>query len=519
MRLNLDELDARIVPDGNLGDPPTFPISNIAPSSPAYSQYVAEVNGASVQYSSDHQSADFQHMVRVFSANASAHTQAGDAYADYLSTANSAYSSYLVSHTQLYNSVVAVVASSNATLTASINTASSTMIAAVDAVGTTADTALTATLTAMRAAFASADTAYNTASAAAWDAGNIDALDAAYATYIAAIAAAATGENVAVEAAFTGGDTAVTAAMDTLEAAMYTAEAAWTATVTPAYDSYIAADAAIWSQYLATESSAYDGYLLSLNGIAASQQAVIAGSSTQRNADVATAATAFTNREAVAWNAYLQSLTPDMGAEPRLAALPIVVGMPPLLAENNQPAPKVQNVQGQPPPIDWSKGTVVARNYKAWTNPDFPQPTGTVYKIEIGKDATGKPIEILAWRGDAKFKVEFTYFCHGLTFNGVGQGQLSPFGSEIDKILGKFYKEILSNATKAGDIVVWRDAAGVPAHSCIITVAAYNADGTLDAANSQVRTKNGQDAEQTMTFAALLLIYKAPLTWSYYTRT
>lgn len=169
--------------------------------------------------------------------------------------------------------------------------------------------------------------------------------------------------------------------------------------------------------------------------------------------------------------------------------------------------------QGKPPPIDWSKGTVVVEVDASWGSIG---PIGSSYKIEIGRDKSGKAIEITAWHPTGPLMVQYCYFCHGLTFSGGGPISFSPFGSDVAKILSVFYTAIPEKNVKGGDIVVFSDKTGTT-HSCIIVTPFFNNDGTLDLTKTKVNTKNGLNAAVEMTLKALTEIYEVA-TLDYYTR-
>ena len=55
-------------------------------------------------------------------------------------------------------------------------------------------------------------------------------------------------------------------------------------------------------------------------------------------------------------------------------------------------------------------------------------------------------------------------------------------------------------------------------HSCILTNIRLNANGTLDANNTMVKTKNGNAPEAQMTLAAMYAVYPLIPNWIVYTR-
>lgn len=114
--------------------------------------------------------------------------------------------------------------------------------------------------------------------------------------------------------------------------------------------------------------------------------------------------------------------------------------------------------------------------------------------------------------------MEYHYFCHGLTFNGGGPLSLSPTGNSVPAILGLYYTPIAGKDALAGDIIVGYNGAGQVDHSCILTNIKLNANGTLDANNTMVKTKNGNAPEAQMTLAAMKAVYNLTPTWIVYTR-
>jgi hypothetical protein len=127
---------------------------------------------------------------------------------------------------------------------------------------------------------------------------------------------------------------------------------------------------------------------------------------------------------------------------------------------------------------------------------------GRSYQIEL---TTGHTVQV--WRGeDCQM-----YFCHGLTFGGKDApgGPVSPFsGSDVATILLHHYRTVdPESGAMAGDVLVWRAPDGNTPHSAILLepVVAPGRD-YLDYA-STLRTKNGIEAETTMTLEELITDY------------
>jgi hypothetical protein len=405
------------------------------------------------------------------------------------------------------------VSDANDTITAAISTANNLLTTSLNSITAAANAQFATDAQALNAAMAAAATQEQADSNVAWDNADIDALDAIYNTYLTTVANSAVAFNASEDAAMNTAATGVDAAVATMISAMYAAEAAWTVAVQSASDTFQATNDNAWNTYLATESSAWSQYQVSLTNITTQQQSNLDAAWGQFQASLGTAATVFTGREATAWAAYLQTLAPGQPAGARLAGLPALAGMDPVLLVALQPgAPAPAKVQGTPPPINWGRGTVVQENvYPLW----WPG-SGTGYKQQIGVDAAGNPIMITYWRAYAPSKIELHYWCHGLTFGGGGPMSFSPGDDSVPAILSKFYKAIGNNLTQGGDIIVGTDPSGVK-HSCIIVTPKFNADGSLDPANTVVNTKNGQTAEQKMTLQALFGVYPN-LAWQVYTR-
>lgn len=147
-------------------------------------------------------------------------------------------------------------------------------------------------------------------------------------------------------------------------------------------------------------------------------------------------------------------------------------------------------------------------------------PVCTTYEIEIGKNKFGEPIKIRYWQVNGPTKAEWYYMCHGLTFSGGGPFSFSPYsGTSVKKILDVFYKDISAKDAQAGDIVVFKNAAGSPIHTCVIITPMFKQNGDLDPDNTMVKSKNGpENPEVVTTLKAVIAVPAYAGRWRVYTR-
>jgi hypothetical protein len=159
--------------------------------------------------------------------------------------------------------------------------------------------------------------------------------------------------------------------------------------------------------------------------------------------------------------------------------------------------------------VKWHPNTDTGKKSAPW-GPGRP-----VGKVLTGKTDAGTEVPI--WHPDDGV----TYWCHGYTFGGKSAkgGPYSVWGESVPTILADDgWKPTYSCMAQPSDIMVFRDAKGLVAHSGIVRSVSAAA-GQVDEAKSTVESKWGYGAHNTSSWEKNALAYgrylcysKAPLT-------